>query len=86
MSYHCRIELDELLPTPYDSPFQWVKADMLATVSFQRLSLPYKSKDGKGKRQYVTKILEEADLRNIRECILCALGLSDLTQFLQGAI
>jgi uncharacterized protein YifN (PemK superfamily) len=82
MSYHCRLEFDEPLPPPHDSPFQWVKADMLATVSFQRLSLPRKGKDGKGKREYVVKILEEKDLRNIRECILCALGLSDLTQFL----
>lgn len=76
MPYHYKLKLDEPLPPPYDSPFHWVKADMLATVSFNRLFLPRKGKDDKGKREYVVKVVEEIDLRNIRECVLHALGLS----------
>jgi mRNA interferase MazF len=80
MPYNYKLKLDEpLLPPPYNSKFQWVKADMIATVSFNRLFLPFVHKDAKGKREYVIKIIEDIDLRNIRECILHAMALSYLT-------
>lgn len=82
MSYHYRLKLDEPLPKPYDSLVQWVKADMLATVSFDRLFLPYKRKDPNGKREYVIKVVEDSDLNNIRACMLHALALSPLTKYL----
>jgi len=79
MPYHYKLKLDEPLPKPYDSLIQWVKADMVATVSFDRLSLPFKGKDSSGKREYVVKVIEDIDLRNIRACMLHALSLSHLT-------
>ncbi len=81
-AYHYKLKLDEPLPEPYDAPFHWVKGDMLATVSFKRLSLPFFGKDESGKRKYVVKVVDPADLRNIRECVLHALALSNLTGYL----
>ena len=82
MPYHYKLHMDTPLPQPYSAPFHWVKADMFATVSFERLSLPHAGKDKSGKRQYVVKVVDAADLRNIRACMLHALGLSDLTGYL----
>ena len=82
MPYHYRIHMDPPLPPPYDSPYSWVKADMLATVSMSRLSFPHSGKDASGKRKYDIRVVEEIDLRNIRECMLHALGLSRLTGYL----
>jgi mRNA interferase MazF len=51
MPYHYELTLsDPLLPPPYNSRIQWVKADMFATVSFNRLFIPCAGKDKKGKR------------------------------------
>lgn len=79
MAYHYKLKLDEPLPSPYNSPFHWVKGDMLATVSFNRLYLPHTGKDATGQRTYIIKVIEDIDLRNVRECILHGLGLSCLT-------
>ena len=79
MPYHYKLKLDQALPVPYNSLFHWVKGDMFATVSFDRLSLPFAGKDATGKRQYVIKVIEAIDLRNIRECMLHAMDLSYLT-------
>jgi mRNA interferase MazF len=74
MPYHYKLSLDEPLPKPFNSDFHWVKGDMLSTVSFSRLSLPRLGKDENGKRIYVTKIIKDVDLFNIRKCILYALA------------
>lgn len=79
MAYHYKLKLDNPLPAPYDSPFQWVKGDMVTSVSFKRLLLPSAGKDANGKRNYIIKVIEDIDLRNIRECILHSLDLSYLT-------
>jgi mRNA interferase MazF len=79
MAYHYKLKFEETLPAPYNSPIQWVKGDMLATVSFSRLSLPILGKDANGKRKYIVKVIDEFDLRNIRECMLHGLNLSHLT-------
>lgn len=81
-AYHYKLELDDPLPEPYNSPVQWVKGDMLATVSFKRLSFPFRGKDESGRRQNIINIVDPADLRNIRECVLYALALSHLTEHL----
>lgn len=78
MPYHYKLHLDSPLPPPYDALCHWVKADMLSTVSMSRLDLPRTGKDA-GKRQYVIKVIEDIDLRNIRSCVLHAVGLSHLT-------
>ena len=77
--YNYKLHIDPVLPSPYDAKFHWVKADMLATVSFERLYLPHSGKDKAGKRQYVIRVIDEIDLRNIRACMLHAVGLSHLT-------
>jgi len=71
------------LPPPYDSSaLSWVKGDMLATVSFNRLSFPYKGKDAFGKRINVFRVIGDSDIKKIRGCILNALALWDLTKYL----
>lgn len=82
MPFHYKLILDNPLPPPYDSEFHWVKCDMLATVSFNRLDLPRRGKDHKGTRQYITKTIDKIDLYNIRKCILHALNLCHLTEHL----
>jgi uncharacterized protein YifN (PemK superfamily) len=82
MPYHYKLTFREPLPPPFDSPFKWVKGDMLATVSLERLNLPYGGKDEKGRRKYITRIVDDIDLRKVRECILHGLALSDLTRHL----
>lgn len=81
-SYHCKLIFDEPLPEPYNSTIQWVKADMLATVSFERLFIPSDGREENGRRKYVIKVLNGADLRNIRKCVLSALALSHLNAHL----
>jgi len=82
MPYHYELTLDEALPCPYDSLTQWVKCDMFCTVSLDRLFLPYNGKDANGKRDYIIKIIDDADMQRIRECMLNAMGLSHLTPHL----
>ena len=38
-NYHCRLVLARPLPSPWNAPEHWVKADMMATVAFHRLDL-----------------------------------------------
>ena len=80
MPYHYLLHLNPTLPPPYNSTEQWVKADMLATVSFNRLSLPFSGKGVDGKRQYIKKILKGHDFESIQRCMLNAVGLNRLTQ------
>jgi uncharacterized protein YifN (PemK superfamily) len=82
MPYHYRLHMDTPLPAPYNAAFHWVKADMFATVSMSRLTLPHSGKNYSGKRNYDIRVIDEIDLRNIRECMLHALGLSRLTGYL----
>jgi len=71
-----------VLPKPYDATFHWVKADMLYTVSFDRLQLPFDGKDASGKRKYDVRVVDKADLLKIQQCMLHALGLTPLTAYL----
>lgn len=77
--HHCKIVLAEPLPTPFDSAEMWVKADMLATVGFQRLNLIRTGRDQEGKRKYLTKKLEPAALKTVYQCVLHAIGIGHLT-------
>ena len=82
MPYHYNIKLDESFRTPHDYQGHWVKADMISTVSFDRLSLPYRGKNISGKRDYFVKIIKGDDLKSIRGCVLYALALFSLTEHL----
>ncbi|WP_419605988.1 type II toxin-antitoxin system PemK/MazF family toxin [Thiolapillus sp.] len=81
-AYHHKFTLDPVLPKPYNSKIQWVKADMLYTVSFDRLYLPFEKKDGSGKRTYDIRVLDKADMIKIQQCILHGIGLTSLTDYL----
>lgn len=81
MNYHYKLYIEPPLPPPYNSKIHWVKTDMLATVSLQRLNLPfYKNKNGKRERDI--RVIDKIDLKKIRECVLCAIGLNYLTNYL----
>ena len=80
MQYHYLLSLNPTLPSPFNSPTQWVKADMLSTVSFDRLSLPFSGKGSDGKRQYIKMVISGHDFKSIQRCMLNAIGLNFLTQ------
>jgi len=82
MPYHYQLAVAPTLPAPYDSPSHWVKCDMFATVSFQRLNLPFNSRDALGKRRYDIRVIGADDLKEIRKCMLHAIDLSFLTPHL----
>jgi mRNA interferase MazF len=82
MPYHYLLVLNPTLPPPYNSKKQWVKADMLATVSFDRLTLPFSGKGANGKRQYIKTVISGHDFKSIQKCILNAIGLNNLTQYI----
>jgi mRNA interferase MazF len=73
VDYQCEIELERPLPPPFNKQTCWVKADMLATVSFARLDLFRTSRDHEGKRRYLQPKVTEAQFDLIRETILKAL-------------
>lgn len=82
MPYHYCLNLNPTLPPPYNSQEQWVKADMIATVSFSRLSLPFLGKGIDGKRQYIKRVIDKQDFKAIQKCILNAIGLDKLTSYI----
>lgn len=82
MPYHYEWHVKIPLPAPYNSSSHWVKADMFATVSFSRLTLPHKGRNTLGKRNYIIKKVSDAELLKIRECMLYAVGLQYLTKHL----
>lgn len=82
MPYHFKLHVDPVLPEPYNANFHWVKADMIYTVSFDRLSRLFSGKDATGKRIYDDRVIDKADLLKVQECILHGLGLTALTAYL----
>lgn len=81
-AYHCEIRLIPKLPSPYDSESCWVKADMLATVSHDRLSPIKVGKDRFNNRVYYNTLLKSEVLRQIQRSVLWALNLGHLTRHL----
>lgn len=80
--YHYRLVTDPPLPEPYPEPFHWVKADMVYTVSFSRLSVLYMGKDVSGRRLYDNRVVSDTDLLNIKKAVLHGIGMGALTPFL----
>ena len=81
--YQCKVNLPFSAPAPYDGSFKFAKADMLATVSYRRLSMPYTGRDPtSGQRKYLKMILEPEELKKLRICVLHSLGLGALTEHL----
>lgn len=81
-SFHYRLHTIPPLPEPYTSASHWVKADMLYTVSFDRLQLMTTGKDANGKRIYDQRVVDDADLTKIRSAVLHGIGLTHLTDYL----
>jgi uncharacterized protein YifN (PemK superfamily) len=81
-AYHYELVLKRPLPGRWESQSYWVKADMLATVSFRRLELFRIGRDHEGKRKYLTNTISDEYLINIRQCVLHALGISSLISHL----
>jgi len=82
LKYQCKVELPFTAPHPYEGQFKFAKADMLATVAYSRLSMPYDGKDQGGKRKYLKIVLDQGELQKVHTCILHALGLESLTEYL----
>lgn len=81
--YQCRIILPYSAPEPYEGQFKFAKADMLATVSYRRLTMPYTGRDPNTRnRKYLKIVLAPDELTKVRRCILFALGLDLLTEHL----
>jgi len=80
--YHYRLPMPDPLPEPWDAEVMWVKADMLATVSFERLNLIRTGRDQHGKRKYVQKQLPKEHIAAIKIAVLCGLGMSALTEYI----
>ena len=79
MGYHHRLTMAPPLPAPFSEDHAWVKGDLVYTMSFARLRLPFDGKDASGRRAYDIRVLDEDDLRAVRACVLHGLGLSALT-------
>jgi mRNA interferase MazF len=81
-NYHYELRLDPPLPDPWNSDVCWVKADMLATVSYERLSPVRIGRDRSGKRQYYNSLVAKKGFVEIQKAMLCALNLAHLTKHL----
>jgi len=75
--YHHKLK-DYSLPQSLRSKETWVKCDMIATVSLQRLDRVLAGKSETGKRLYVSHKISTQDLQAILTCIIHWLGLADL--------
>ena len=80
--YQVKVSFDRELPPPWGGQERWAKADMLATVSFDRLDLFRTDRDQYGQRKYLQIKVIPDHLRLIRKAVLHALGLEALTQHL----
>ena len=82
MAFHHKLYVEPPLPEPYDAKFHWVKADMIYTVSLERLTMPHVGKNLNGKRIYIQHVIDKSDLIKIQQCVLHGLGLTALTDYL----
>lgn len=80
MPYHKQINLDPLLPDPWENEGVWVKGDMINAVGFHRLDLIRLGKDRFGKRRYLLTPQSSENIKTVRRCVLAAIGLSILTK------
>lgn len=83
MPYHYELtDICPALPAPYDEGPNWVKGDMVISVGFHRLDFIRMGKDRYGQRLYRYETLPDDDIRKIRSCVLCSLGMGYLTKHL----
>jgi mRNA interferase MazF len=82
MPYHRQIDISPKLPTKWDSDGVWIKGDMVYAVAFRRLNFLSHGKGLDGKRIYHYATVSDEHLKEIRACVLRAIGLSALTKHL----
>ena len=75
MPCHFKLFFEPLLPEPYLNPYSWVLADMLYTISFERLKQFNLGKDDSGKRVYLDRRLSDSELNQVLDCVKYGLGL-----------
>jgi uncharacterized protein YifN (PemK superfamily) len=80
MDYHCQIDIRPRLPGNLESDAVWVKGDMIYSVGFYRLDLIRLGKNADGKRVYRYDVLADQQMRQIKSCVISALGLRHLTE------
>ncbi|WP_299281415.1 type II toxin-antitoxin system PemK/MazF family toxin [uncultured Tateyamaria sp.] len=80
MRYHCQIDPQFELPSPWGNQPRWVKGDMLLAAGFHRLDLLSLGKGSDGRRIYQTETISADDLGTIQACILEGLSLGGLTK------
>ena len=74
--YHCKIELDHMLPSPFDNRVMWAKCDMYGSVSLLRLDR-FKEPRARygGPRKWISGQLSKLQIEAVRKAVLCGLGL-----------
>jgi mRNA interferase MazF len=80
--YHCQIDIRPELPPSWESNGIWVKGDMVYSIGFHRLDLIRTGKDRAGKRIYRMDTISEAQMKQVKSCVLRGLGMSTLTKYL----
>ncbi|WBO22320.1 type II toxin-antitoxin system PemK/MazF family toxin [Sphingomonas abietis] len=73
MHWHMKINLE--IPAPWGDGPRWAKADMLATVGYHRLNLPYTKHHVTGSRSYSQIELGSNIVDELRRCAAAALGI-----------
>jgi len=74
--YHAEISLPFALPYPFGAVRQWIKGDMVAAVSFDRLDLIRLGKDRFGNRRYLTTPIGHDLLEIAQRCLLAGVSLT----------
>ena len=76
MPYHCEVSPTPVAPPPYDTGTVWAKADMVATISQDRLK-PFHYRPTPGaQRKYVYPTITADELDAVRHCVCEALGIA----------
>jgi uncharacterized protein YifN (PemK superfamily) len=65
-AFHYKFEPTPTLPPPYDDPVQWIKCDMIYTVSYDRLSLLANGRDVNKKRVYDQRVIGLEEIKRSR--------------------
>ncbi len=74
LPYVVKLELDSLLPYPFNHNIVWAKCDMVASVSLDRLDLFRIGRDQTGKRKYIKPILNDSDFNRVKSAIINIFG------------
>jgi uncharacterized protein YifN (PemK superfamily) len=80
--YQCELVLAAPLPSPWNATKLWAKADMIATVCFDRLDFFQTERDQTGRRKYLHPKVTPEQLKLVQSAILYGLGLGFLTSHL----